>query len=186
MLHLVRWWRQKKKIGRYDLNCNSTGCKVGLTSMLRNCVSYFFFMLCTHSRMLYLFIHSPQTAPAHSQAGTALRLISLQCACACLFSWICLVAVTVCLPFSLWFALPTFMGSQQGGGGASIADSCRTRMLHCFCIPTKVQIGLACYCLPLAIYCLPLACYCLPLACYCLSLTAYPLATISAYPLAYY
>ena len=34
--------KKKKKIGRYDLNCNSTGCKVGLTSMLRNCVSYFF------------------------------------------------------------------------------------------------------------------------------------------------
>ena len=54
--------KKKKKIGRYDLNCNSTGCKVGLTSMLRICVSYFF-LLCTHSRMLYLFIHSPQTAP---------------------------------------------------------------------------------------------------------------------------
>ena len=40
---------------------NSIGCKVGLTSMLRNCVS--FFMLCTYSRMLYLFIYSPQTAP---------------------------------------------------------------------------------------------------------------------------
>ena len=34
--------KKRKKIGRYDLNCNSTGCKVGLTSMLRNCVSYFF------------------------------------------------------------------------------------------------------------------------------------------------
>ena len=54
--------KKKKKIGRYDLNCNSTGCEVGFTSMLRNCVS-FFFMLCTHSRMLYLFIHSLQTAP---------------------------------------------------------------------------------------------------------------------------
>ena len=33
--------KKKKKIGRYDLNCNSTSCKVGLTSMLRNCVSFF-------------------------------------------------------------------------------------------------------------------------------------------------
>ena len=86
--------------------------------------------------------------------------------------------VTVCLPFSLWFALPTFTGSKQrGGGGAAIADPCRTWILHCYCIPTKVQMELACYCLPLVCYCLPLACYCLPLtACYCLSLAAYPLA----------
>ena len=33
---------KKKKIGRYDLSCNSTGCK-GSTSMLRICVSFFFF-----------------------------------------------------------------------------------------------------------------------------------------------
>ena len=42
--------------------CNSIGGKVGLSFMIRNCVS-FFFMLCTYSRMVYLFIHSPQTAP---------------------------------------------------------------------------------------------------------------------------
>ena len=79
-------------------------------------------------------------------------------------------------------------------GGAAIADPCRTRIFHCYYIPTKVQMGLACYCLPLACFCLPRASYCLPLACYCLSLTAYPLLllpltrllTISAYPLACY
>ena len=100
--------------------------------------------------------------------------------------------MTVCLPFSRWFALPTFTGSQQGG--AAIADPCRTRILHCYYISTKVQLGLACYCLPLDCFCLPLACYCLPLACYCLSLTAYPLLLLpltrllitSAYPLACY
>ena len=51
----------RKKIDCYDLNCHSIGFKVGLTFMLRNCVS--FFLLCTHSRMLYLSIDSPQTAP---------------------------------------------------------------------------------------------------------------------------
>ena len=93
--------------------------------------------------------------------------------------------VTVCLPFSLWFALPTFTGSQQGGG-AAIADPCRTRILHCYCIPTKVQMGLACYCLPLACYCPLLACYCLLLACYCLPLTACYCLSLTAYPLGYY
>ena len=93
--------------------------------------------------------------------------------------------------FTLVALLPSRVVSN---GGAAIADPCRTRILHCYYIPTKVQMGLACYCLPLACYCLPLACYCLPLACYCLSLTAYPLLllpltrllTISAYPLACY
>ena len=37
--------KKKKKIGRFELNCNSTGCKVGLTSMLRNCISYFFYAM---------------------------------------------------------------------------------------------------------------------------------------------
>ena len=48
--------------------------------------------------------------------------------------------MTVCLPFLLWFALPTFTGSQQGG--AAIAVQCRTRMLHCFCIPHRCRWGL--------------------------------------------
>ena len=49
--------KKKKKIGRYDLNCNSTGCKeVNLHApRLR--------FLSMHFRMLYLFLHSPQTAP---------------------------------------------------------------------------------------------------------------------------
>ena len=86
--------------------------------------------------------------------------------------------VTVCLQFSLWFALPIFTGSQRKGG-AAIADPCRTRILHCYCMPTKLQMGLLTSNIPLT------ACFCLPLtACYCLPLTH--LLTVTAYPLACY
>ena len=69
--------------------------------------------------------------PAHSQAGTALRRISLECACACLFreaAW------------SLPHGLPSLVISK---GGAAIADPCRTLILHCCCIPTQLELGLA-------------------------------------------
>ena len=36
--------------------------------------------------------------------------------------------------------MPSLVGSR---GGAAIADPCRTLILHCFCIPTKLQMGLA-------------------------------------------
>ena len=78
--------KKKKKIGRYDLNCISTGFKVGLTSMLRNCVSFFYAM---HALSHVVPVHTQSancSHPAHSQADTALRHISLQCACASLFS----------------------------------------------------------------------------------------------------
>ena len=52
--------------------------------------------------------------------------------------------------------------------------------MHCYYISTKVQMGLACYCLPLACYWLSLTAYSLLL----LPLTR--LLTTSAYPLACY
>ena len=69
---------KKKKIGRYDLNCISTGYKVGLTSMLRNCVSFFFYAM--HALLHVVPVHTQSancSHPAPSQAGTALHIISL-------------------------------------------------------------------------------------------------------------
>ena len=55
---------------------------------------FFFFMLCTHSRMLYLCKHSPQTAPITHTPRLAQPCASLQCACACLFPLNCLVVAS--------------------------------------------------------------------------------------------
>ena len=71
--------KKEKKIGCCDLNCNSTGCKGVATSMLRICVSFFFFFCyartltcCTCSYTVRKLLPSRTF-----QAGTALRHISL-------------------------------------------------------------------------------------------------------------
>ena len=49
----------------------------------------------------------------------------------------------VCFRESAWslpHCLPSLVVSK---GGAAIGDPCRTLILHCYCIPTKLQMGLA-------------------------------------------
>ena len=155
-----------------------------LTSMLRIYVSY---LLCTHSRMLYLFLHSPQTAPIP-------HIPKLAHPCAILASSVHAPVYFREFGWSLWrFACHFHSGllfppsRVVSKGVAAIADQCRTRILHCYYISTKVQMGLACYLLSTACLLLSTACLLLPAACLLLSI-AYrlPLATIATYPLAYY
>ena len=95
----------------------------------------------------------------HSQAAPIPLFLRLAQPCAVLASC---VHAPVCFREAAWslpHGLPSLVVSK---GGAAIADPCCTQILHCFCIPTKLQWGLL-PCLPLTCaacrYC---PCYCVP------------------------
>ena len=95
----------------------------------------------------------------HSQAAPIPLFLRLAQPCAVLASC---VHAPVCFREAAWslpHGLPSLVVSK---GGAAIADPCCTQILHCYCIPTKLQWGLL-PCLPLTCaacrYC---PCYCVP------------------------
>ena len=98
------------------------------------------------------------TAPIPHIPGTALRHISLECACACPLGR----CVTVCLPFSPSFTLPSFTNGRQGRRcfGCSFSRADFTMLLHTHQVAEWACLQ-QCYCPPLTRF----ACRCCP--CYC-------------------
>ena len=75
----------------------------------------------------------------HSQAAPIPLFLRLAQPCAVLASC---VHAPVCFRVAAWslpHGLPSLVVSK---GGAAIADPCCTQILHCYCIPTKLQWGL--------------------------------------------
>ena len=98
---------------------------------------------------------------------------------------------TVCLPFSLWFALPTFTGSQQGGALLLLIHVTR-RFYIAITYPPRCRWGLLAIVSRLLAFGLRLLAivYRLLAIVYRLLATVcrllLTLATITAHPLAYY